>query len=133
MSTIAGSGRTQAVRYLAVFAAAATACLYFLIGLRVLYIGESTSTSAADKPDIFAFGAMTGIAFAVTAILLYLFRSRPLWIAVIALQVIVLAGYVAISGQRNPPYEVWGLTIKALQVVILAAVVYLLARPARRA
>ncbi len=133
MYATAGSGRTESVRYLAVAAAAVTAVLYFLIGLQVLHIGESTSAAAADKPDIFAFGAMTGVAFTVTAVLLYLFRSRPLWIAVIVLQVIVLAGYVAISGQRNPPYEIWGLTIKALQAVILVAVAYLLTRPRVRA
>ncbi len=127
------SPRTDAVRYLAAGAAAITAALYFLIGLGVLYVGESTSATDRDPNFLFTFGAMTGITFTVTAILLYLFRSRPLWIAVIVLQVIVLAGYVGIAGQRNPPYEVWGLTIKALQVVILAAVAYLLTRPRVRA
>jgi hypothetical protein len=36
--------------------------------------------------------------------------------------------YFAVAELRSPPFELWGLLTKALQVVLLAAVVYLAIR-----
>ncbi len=126
MTAIYGRGRQDTVRYLAAVAAAMAAVLYFLIGLGVLWVGDTTDGSAQD---LFAFGAITGVTFAVTALLLARFQSRVLWMAVGVLQMIVIVGYVALSGIRTPPFEPWGLLVKACQVVVLAAVAYLVLRP----
>ena len=41
--------------------------------------------------------------------------------------------YVAVSPQRTPPFEQWGILIKVLQVAILASLAYLVIRqPVRR-
>lgn len=106
-------------------AAAITAALYFLIGLGVLWVGDA---QGGDAPDLFAFGAVTGTTFAVTTLLLLRFKSRLLWILVAAVQVIVIAGYFALSNVRTPPFEVWGLLVKACQVVVLLAAGYLALR-----
>ena len=123
----AGSRATPVARAqaTAVVAAAVTAVLYFLIGLGILWVGRSTSS---DTADLGAFGAIVGTVFAVTALLLSRFQSRLLWTAVAVLQVVVIVGYVAVSGARSPAFEVWGLLIKACQVVLLVAVGYLLLR-----
>lgn len=117
--------RGETIRYVAAAAAALTALLYFLIGLGVLWVGDANN---GQTNDIFAFGAMTGTAFAVTTVLLLRFRSRPLWVLVAALQVVVIAGYFAVSSVRTPPFEVWGLLVKACQLVVLGAVAYLAVR-----
>ncbi len=117
------------VRSAAVLAAAASAVLYFLIGFGVLDVGRSTS---GQGTDILAFGLMTGGAFTVTAVALLLFESRLLWIAVAILQVVVLVGYVLASAIREPPFEIWGLLVKACQAIVLVAVAYLAIRSADR-
>ena len=116
----------EAARLIAVAGCAVAAVLYAMIGVGVVSIGESTTAGGA--PDLLAFGLMTGGTFAVAAVLLALRESRILWIAVAALEVIVLVGYVAAAGLRSPSYEPWGLAIKACQAVTLVAVAYLLAR-----
>ena len=122
------SFRADHVRYTAVAAAAAAAILYYLIGLGVLYIGKSTRDTG---PDLFGFGAMAGSAFVVAAILLYLFRSRIVLVAIGLLQVLVIVGYFAMADIRSPSFEMWGLHVKACQVVVLAAVAWLLVRGAQ--
>ncbi len=71
---------------------------------------------------------MVGTAFAATTLALFLFRSRAVWAAVAVLQVIVIVGYFALAGIREPSFELWGLLIKACQVVVLGCVGYLLLR-----
>jgi peptidoglycan/LPS O-acetylase OafA/YrhL len=116
----------QAARWVAAGASAVAAALYLLIGFGVVSVGESTTAGGA--PDLLAFGLMTGGAFAVAAALLALRESRILWIALAALNVIVIVGYVAAASIRSPSYEPWGLGIKACQAVALVAVVYLAVR-----
>jgi hypothetical protein len=110
---------------IAVVAAAVTAGLYYLIGMGVLWVGTSTSS---DTTDLGAFGAIVGTVFAVTALLLWRYRSRLLWAAVALLQVVVIIGYVVVSGTRSPAFEAWGVLIKVCQVVLLMAVGYLALR-----
>ncbi len=116
------------VRYLAAAAAAAAAVLYLLIGAGVLSVGTAASGEATD---LFSFGAMAGGTFAIVAALLLRFRSRPLWVAVGALQVVVIVGYFAVADVRTPPIEPWGLLIKASQAVVLLAVIALAIRGRR--
>jgi ABC-type multidrug transport system fused ATPase/permease subunit len=42
---------------------------------------------------------------------------------------LVIVMYVAVSSTRTPPFEVWGLAIKVLQVALLAVLLYLSIRP----
>lgn len=117
--------RRGIVRYAAAAASAATALLYFGIGFEVVKVVDVVSAAA---PSMFAFGAPAGAAFVLGAVLLLAFDRRSLWIAGAILQVAVIVMYIAIAPQRTPSYEVWGILIKVLQVVILAGLAYLIVR-----
>jgi hypothetical protein len=118
--------RTTA-RYIGAAAAAAMAVIYFLIGLNVLYIGTTTEGAT----DQFGFGVAAGIAFATWAVLLALVDRRWLWFVGLGFHALVFVIYIGASGIRVPPFEVWGLTLRAIHVVLLVALVYLAARAPR--
>ena len=115
----------EVARYLAAAAAAIAAGLYALIGLGVLSVGTDAS---GGKPDLFAFGAMAGATFAVAAVLVLASRSRLVGIGVAIWSAVVIVAYVAFADLRTPPFEVWGLSVKAAQAVLLGAALYLAMR-----
>lgn len=117
--------RRRQIRYAAAAVSAATALLYFGIGVGVLKVVDVVSPAA---PDMFAFGAPAGAAFALGAILLFAFDRRFLWILGAILQVAVIVMYFVVAPQRTPPFEIWGVVIKLLQATVLAALVYLTMR-----
>jgi GNAT superfamily N-acetyltransferase len=122
--------RRLLIRYGAAAVSAAMALLYFGIGAGVLTVGDVVGP---DAPDLVLFGASAGGAFALGAVLLVLVDHRGLWLPGALLQVMVIAMYVAVSSQRTPPFEVWGITAKVLQATILVALAYLVLRqPVRR-
>lgn len=112
-------------RYLAAGAAAVVAVQYWLIGLGVLPIGTSAS---GETTDLLQFGLMAGATFAVASALLLLTRSRTVSIGVAVWSAIVIVAYVAFASVRAPQFEVWGLSVKAVQLVVLAAALYLVVR-----
>jgi hypothetical protein len=117
----------QTIRSASIVAAAASAVaagLYYLIGLGVISVGES---AGGGTPDLFAFGAILGTVFTVTAVALLRFRSPILWAAVAGLQVVVIVGYFAVANVRTPSFEVWGLMTKLSQAIVFGAASYLLA------
>jgi hypothetical protein len=116
--------RAGSLRLLAAGLCAAVAGLYVLIYAGVLSVGEATS----GELGILGFAA--GV-FAVLAALLWRLRGRLLWAGVAVLQVLVIAAYLAISAEREPPFEVWGISIRVLQVALLATLVGLLVDSSR--
>jgi hypothetical protein len=120
------AGRRRRVRLLAAGLAAATALVYALIGLGVVSIVDEVS---GDAPDLLTFGLGAGAAYVLGACLLLAFDRRALWVLGSILQVGVIVMYVVVSSTRTPPFEVWGLAIKALQVVLLGALLYLSITP----
>jgi hypothetical protein len=102
-----------------------TALLYVLVGFEVLYVGESTSGS---DPGLLGFGLSAGAVFFASAGLLAMVERRWAWIAVALLNAVVILGYFAMAGVREPPFEWPGLAIKALQLVTLVAVLALAVR-----
>lgn len=115
----------RSVRNFAAAVAAVTALLYALIGVGLLTVVEP---GTSDEGDMLAFGLPAAGAFLVGALLLILFDSRVLWLLGAILQVIVLVGYVAMAGIRTPQFEVWGIIIKATQLVLLCALAFLVLR-----
>ena len=103
--------RSRQVRYAAAAAAALAALLYVLAG-----------TVGAIKPGFCL--AMGGV-FAVAAVLL-LFGQRRVWDLVALLDLGAIIGYFAVAPTRDPHFELWGLAIKAIQVILLAALGYLI-------
>ncbi len=109
--------RSRQVRYAATGAAALTALLYVLAG-----------TVGSIKLGFCL--AMGGVFVAVT-IALFLFAQRWVWYLVALLDLGAIVGYFAVAPTRDPHFELWGIAIKASQVVLLAALGYLILRDRR--
>ncbi len=54
---------------------------------------------------------------------------RSLWIAGAVFQVFVYFAYFNVAPQRDPPFEVWGITLRIIQIPLLLAVAWLALRP----
>jgi hypothetical protein len=136
MSAIRSAGpgtyalRRHQVRYLAAAAALLTATIYALIGLGVLSVVSETAT---DAPPLLTFGLSAGAAYLLGAVLLLAIDRRIAWVLGAILQIGVIVMYIAVAPNRTPPYELWGITIKVLQALLLVALVYLSIRPPERA
>lgn len=120
MSLAAPARRAQHSRlpWVAAGSAAATAIIYLLIGLGVVFVGRPTT---GENASLFEFGVVMATVSAIVAALLLRFRSRRLWIAVGVVQAIVIVGYFVLADVRDPHFEPWGLVIKALQGVVLVS------------
>lgn len=114
------------VRLAAAWLSLADAVVYLLIGLQVVRVVEPASTVA---PSMLAFGGFSAAAFALGAALLWRFDRRPLWVLGAAFQAFVVLAYFSVAPQRTPPYEFWGLALKATQLALLAALTYLAVLP----
>ena len=84
----------------------------------MLSVGESTTEATTD---LFGFGALMGGLYVVTAVALWMVRSRFALAALSAFQLIPILGYVAAAGLREPPFEIWGVSIKVCQAIVLVA------------
>ena len=118
--------RIRRAQLTATVTAVATALLYFLIGLGVLNIG--TSTQDTGNQDLLGFGVASGVVYVTVAALVYLIKRRVVWILTAVLDFLVIVMYFAVASVRQPPYEIWGLLIKALELVLLGALIYLIYR-----
>jgi 4-amino-4-deoxy-L-arabinose transferase-like glycosyltransferase len=120
----------RTVRLTAATASAAMALIYFLIGLGVLSIGGSSS---GETVDLAMFGYSAGLAFLILAALLFLTDRRWLWVLAALFQIWVYVIYFAVAPGREPPFELWGITLRVIQLVLLAGLLYLSWKaPARR-
>ena len=116
---------SRIARIVAIIASLVAGAVYLLIGLGVLFVGESTQEG---PNDLFSFGAMMSAISLVGAVVVWRFYGRLAWATVAVFQVIPLIGYVAFASLREPPFELWGMLIKAAQAVVLVAMAYLLVR-----
>jgi hypothetical protein len=102
--------------------------IYLLIGLGTLDIGGSTS---GESVGLALFGFSAGIAYLVLALLLMFTDRRWLWMLATLLMLWVYVTYVSTAGGREPPFEIWGLTLRVIQLPLLAALIYLSWKPSR--
>lgn len=121
----AGDRVAARARIVAVAASTAMAVLYLAVFAGIVSVGR------ADTGELGVLGVAGGL-FAVLALALRRWRHRALWLGTAVLQVLLGAMYVAIAPERDPPYEVWGVTIRGLSVVLFLAVVTLLVSGRRR-
>jgi hypothetical protein len=96
--------------------------IYFLIGLGVLGIGGSTT---GEEVDLTVFGFSAGAAFLILAGLLALTDRRVLWILAAIFNVFVYIVYFAVAPGRAPNFELWGITLRIVQLVVLSGLIYL--------
>jgi hypothetical protein len=113
---------TGMVRGAAVALAAATAGLYAVVGFAVVDI-----SSKAENGPIVPL-VMTAFVFAALTVLLALLPRRVSYLTAAAMCAIAIVGYFVIAPSRDPSFEAWGLSIKAVQVVLLAALAWLARR-----
>jgi hypothetical protein len=126
MRTTSTAPRSPIARVVAALASLAAGTIYLAIGLGFLSVGESTQEATTD---LFGFGALMALVSAAVAVAVWLQpASRAVLGAVAVVQLIALFGYVAAAGVREPPFELWGVLIKAFQAIVLVAVVDLWAR-----
>lgn len=116
--------RRRLVRYTAAVLSAAVAAIYFSIGLGIVQVVNE------PPPDMsmFGFGVPAGAAFVIGAVLLVAFDYRLLWALGTMLQVATIVMYFAISPQREPHFEIWGILVKIGQALLLVALAYLAVR-----
>jgi hypothetical protein len=105
------------------------AAIYFMIGLGVLQVGGSSS---GEMVDLAVFGFSAGSAFLVLGMLLAVTDHRWLWVLATIFQLWVYVIYFSVSGRRDPPFETWGVTLRVIQLALLAALVYLSWKSPRR-
>lgn len=110
----------RTIRYIAAALCAVTALLYALIGFHVVTVLDGGAEQT--------WGLAPAIAYALGAVLLIAYDRRLLWILGAVLQVFVIYTYFNLASQRAPAFEVWGIVIRVIQVLILASLVYLEAR-----
>lgn len=116
----------RTIRLAAAGIATAMALIYFGIGTGVLQVG---SAQGADDGFLLIFGASAGGAFLLGAVLLSSLDRRWLWVLGALFQVFVVFGYLAASTTRVPTFEVWGITLRVLQLPLLAALIHLAVTP----
>ncbi len=108
------------LRNLAAVLCAGCALVYFAIGLGLVY------EQRPDGVQLWAFGFSAALAFALGVVLLLARPGRVVWILGVLFQVFAIAAYIAVSRSRQPPFEIWGISLKVAQVLILAALLGLL-------
>jgi presenilin-like A22 family membrane protease len=119
----------RTIRYAAAGLSAVMAAIYFLIGVGVLHVVETHP----GEPSLLYFGLPAGSAFLLGSLLLVLFDRRELWILGAVLQVLVVLGYFAVAASRTPAYEMWGMTLRLIQIPLFVALVYLVVRAPEQA
>lgn len=122
------TARTDAAAFPLHRVAAALAALntvvYALIFAGVLSVGR------ADEGELGILG-VAGVVYLALAAVLW-FVPRPLvWAGATLMQLLVIAMYVAIAPERDPSFEVWGISLRVLQVAMVVALVTLLVRAVR--
>lgn len=111
----------QTIRYGAAVIAVAMALIYFMIGLGLAKVVKDTPAGT----DLFGFGVGAGLLFVATAAVILLIDRRVVWAIAAVLQVLIAAMYFAVAPTRDPSFEVWGITLRVLQLGLFAALVYL--------
>ncbi len=101
-------------------AAAATAGAIALV--YVLLATGALALPGAEPGELGILG-VAGAVHAAFAVALWRWRSRLLWALVIVAQLVMGAMYVAIAPERDPAFEVWGLSLRGLSLVLVVLVV----------
>jgi hypothetical protein len=103
------------------------AALYALIFAGVLSVGR------AEAGELGILG-VAGAVHLVLAAALWVWPHQILLVGTALLQLLLAAMYVAIAPERDPSYEVWGLTIRSLSLVlvVLLAAAFVQVRRTRR-
>lgn len=95
------------------------ALLYLLLGLEII---EAEGIGDVDPGPATPL-VLAGVVFAALTLLLVLRPTMPTLGVVTVTTILVVLAYVAIATEPEPAYEPWGLTLKFVQLVLLAVLV----------
>lgn len=116
--SVAEPARQRTVHWLVTLMIAVTALLYFLIGFK--------RVSVLDNPnDQRVFGLIAGSGYVLAVAAMLVIKHYWLYVTGALLQVFILWQYFSLAPERLPHYEVWGLLLRAPQIIILVGLVYL--------
>lgn len=100
----------------AVAAATAIGLVYGAIYLGVVEVGR------ADPGELGVLGA-AGLIHLALAGLLLVSDSRLVWGGIALFQIAIGAMYFGVAPDRDPAFEIWGLTIRALSAVLVVVLI----------
>jgi len=104
------------------FHRAAAATTLVIAAVYALIFGGVLSVGRAEAGELGILG-FAGAVHLVLAAGLWVWPRRLLLVGTAVLQVLLGAMYVAIAPERDPSYEVWGLTIRVLSVLLVILLV----------
>ena len=130
MTTVIEPTTTDGTTTLRRTAAGIAALIALLYGL--IWTGVLSVVTEAEAGELGILG-VAGVVFLVLAALLWRFASRVLWIGTAVLQVLMIWMYVAIGAEREPAFEVWGISIRVAQVALIGVLIALVVRRTREA
>jgi hypothetical protein len=116
--------RAERLRFVVAAGTAAVGALYLLIAIDTIAVPGVAGVEEGPAVPLLIAGGL----FLLLAGLAALRPHRAVWIAGAALQLLLIAGYVAVSAERDPAFEAWGLSLKAMQVALLVAFAHLALR-----
>src|SRR5690606_11681692 len=97
------------VRRVAAVLAAAVAVIYCLIAAQVVTVIDGSPAEVAQTQLV--FGTSATVAYLIGVVLLLRFDRPVLWLLGALLQLAVIGMYLNVSTERQPAFEVWGITI----------------------
>jgi hypothetical protein len=116
------ASRRRTARYYAVALTLITSLAYFLIGLQVLTVLE-------DPGDQTSFGFIAGSAFLLGALVIILTDNRVVMGLGAFAQAFIIFTYFNLASEREPAFEIWGILIRVVQLLLFGALVYLALGP----
>ncbi len=128
--TTAMHAHTTAANTAVLQRSAAGICVLIAVLYGLIWTGVLTVVTESQPGELGILG-VAGVAFLVLAALLWRFASRVLWIGTAVLQALMIWMYVAIGVERDPGFEVWGISIRVAQVALIGVLIALLVRSRR--
>lgn len=91
----------------------------------------ATSIEPNEEMSLATFGVGAASIYLVGAALLLAFDNRVLWGLGAMMQLMIAAMYLAVSSDRSPAFEAWGIGLRVLQIPLFALLVLLAVRAVR--
>jgi hypothetical protein len=112
------------LRFVVAAGTAAVGALYLLIATDTIAVPGVAGVEEGPAVPLLIAGGL----FVLLAGLAALRPHRTVWMAGAALQLLVIVGYIAVSAERDPAFEAWGLGLKAMQVALFVVLARLALR-----
>jgi phosphatidylserine synthase len=114
-------GRWGPTHLLAIASSLATTVLYAVVGLEIVEVDGVAEVEPGPAVPL----VIAAAAFAVLTTWLAIRPGVPAFVVGLALTLAVIVGYLVVAPSRSPSYEPWGLAIKAVEAILVVALVVL--------